>query len=130
MTGEGARAVGMCSGGGTLTAGPAAEGRAQECGEKGGGLVGRADIGAGRDDFVDPVEDVVGELDLDAPTLASLLEAAAADGAIRADISSKDLLYAVANLCLPVADEGLAYSRRMVALLVDGLRYGAGRRHR
>jgi AcrR family transcriptional regulator len=60
------------------------------------------------------------------PSLASLLEAAAASGAIRADISPKDLLYAVANLCLPVADEGLAYSQRMVALLVDGLRYGAG----
>jgi hypothetical protein len=27
--------------------------------------------------------------------------------------------------CLPVADEGVAYSQRMVALLVDGLRYGA-----
>ena len=32
---------------------------------------------------------------------------------------------AVANLCMPVADEGLTYSQRMVALLVDGLRYGA-----
>jgi AcrR family transcriptional regulator len=61
------------------------------------------------------------------PALASLLEAAAASGAIRADISPRDLLYAVANLCLPVADEGIAYSQRMVALLVDGLRYGADR---
>ena len=59
------------------------------------------------------------------PTLGSLLDAATASGEIRADISPEDLLYAVANLCLPVADEGLAYSRRMVALLVDGLRYGA-----
>jgi AcrR family transcriptional regulator len=59
------------------------------------------------------------------PTLASLLEAAAASGAIRADVSATDLLYAVANLCQPVADGGLAYSQRMVALLVDGLRYGA-----
>ncbi|WP_433427547.1 TetR/AcrR family transcriptional regulator [Nonomuraea sp. CA-141351] len=59
------------------------------------------------------------------PTLGSLLEAATTSGEIRADISPKDLLYAVANLCLPVADEGVAYSRRMVALLVDGLRYGA-----
>lgn len=58
-------------------------------------------------------------------TLASLLEAAAASGAIRADISSEDLLNAVANLCRPVDDEGLAYSQRMIALLVDGLRYGA-----
>lgn len=59
------------------------------------------------------------------PTLGSLLEAAIASGEIRADIGAKDLLYAVANLCLPVADEGVAYSQRMVALLVDGLRNGA-----
>jgi hypothetical protein len=36
-----------------------------------------------------------------------------------------DLLHAVANLCLPAAGEGVAYSQRMVALLIDGLRYGA-----
>ena len=58
------------------------------------------------------------------PALGSLLEAATASGEIRAGISSKDLLYAVANLCLPVADEGDAYSQRMVALLIDGLRCG------
>jgi AcrR family transcriptional regulator len=58
-------------------------------------------------------------------TLGSLLEAAAASGEIRADISPRYLLYAVANLCLPVPDEGVAYSQRMVALLIDGLRYGA-----
>ena len=40
------------------------------------------------------------------PALASLLEAAAASGEIRAGISARDLLHAVANLCLPVADEG------------------------
>ena len=57
------------------------------------------------------------------PALGSLLEAATASGEIRAGISSKDLLYAVANLCLPVADEGVAYSQRMVALLIDGLHY-------
>jgi len=59
------------------------------------------------------------------PTLGSLLDAATATGEIRADVAPKDLLYAVANLCLPVADEGTAYNRRMVALLIDGLRYGA-----
>jgi AcrR family transcriptional regulator len=59
------------------------------------------------------------------PALGSLLEAATASGEIRADISPKDLLYAVASLCLPTADEGAAYSQRMVALLIDGLRYGA-----
>jgi hypothetical protein len=61
-----------------------------------------------------------------APALASLLDAAAAAGEIRADVSAADLLRAIALLCLPVAGEGLAYSRRMVAVLVDGLRYGAG----
>ena len=61
------------------------------------------------------------------PALGSLLEAAAGADQIRADISPKDLLYAVSNLCLPLSDEGPAYSRRMIALLVDGLRYGAGR---
>jgi AcrR family transcriptional regulator len=59
------------------------------------------------------------------PALGSLLEAATASGEIRADISPKDLLYAVANLCLPMADGGPAYSQRMVALLIDGLRYSA-----
>ena len=59
------------------------------------------------------------------PALGSLLEAATASGEIRADIGPKDLLHAAANLCMPVHDEGPAYSQRMVALLVDGLRYGA-----
>lgn len=56
--------------------------------------------------------------------LGSLLDAAAAADEIRADISPKDLLYAVSNLCLPLSDEGAAYSKCMVALLIDGLRYG------
>ncbi len=59
------------------------------------------------------------------PVLGSLLDAATASGEIRADISPEDLLHAVANLCQPVADDGAAYSQRMVALLIDGLRYGA-----
>jgi AcrR family transcriptional regulator len=59
------------------------------------------------------------------PALGSLLEAATASGEIRAGISPKDILHAVANLCLPVPGEGVAYSQRMVALLIDGLRYGA-----
>ncbi len=58
------------------------------------------------------------------PALASLLEAAIASGEIRAGISARDLLHAVANLCMPIPDEGPAYSQRMVALLIDGLRYG------
>ncbi|RKH64061.1 hypothetical protein D7V93_07875 [Corallococcus llansteffanensis] len=31
----------------------------------------------------------------------------------------------VGNLCVPVAEVGPGYSRRMVDLLIDGLRYGA-----
>jgi AcrR family transcriptional regulator len=59
------------------------------------------------------------------PALGSLLDAAIASGEIRGGISATDLLPAVANLCLPVADEGVGYNQRMVALLIDGLRYGA-----
>jgi AcrR family transcriptional regulator len=59
------------------------------------------------------------------PALGALLEAAAAAGEIRADISAKDLLHAIALLCVPVPGEGRAYSQRMVDVLVDGLRYRA-----
>ncbi|WNV86800.1 helix-turn-helix domain-containing protein [Umezawaea sp. Da 62-37] len=61
------------------------------------------------------------------PALGSLLDAAAAAGGIRDDIGPEYLLRAVSNLCMPVVDEGVVYSQRMVALLVDGLRYGATR---
>ena len=60
------------------------------------------------------------------PALGSLLEAATASGEIRGGISLKDILHAVANLCVPVPGKGVAYSQRMVALLIDGLRCGAG----
>ena len=62
-----------------------------------------------------------------APALGSLLEAATATGEIRADISAGDLLRAIALLCLPVPGEGQGYSQRMVAVLIDGLRYGQNR---
>lgn len=60
------------------------------------------------------------------PALGSLLDAAAAEGTIRDGVSPTDLLYAIANLCMPLEDHGPGYSRRMVELLIDGLRYGAG----
>lgn len=56
------------------------------------------------------------------PALAALLDTAAAQGTVRDDVSARDLLYAVANLCMPVPGEGHEYNHRMVALLVDGLR--------
>ncbi|MEV8423979.1 TetR/AcrR family transcriptional regulator [Streptomyces niveus] len=60
------------------------------------------------------------------PVLAGLLDAAAAAGQIRGDADPMDLLRAVANLALPVGDENDDHAQRMVALLMDGLRYGAG----
>jgi hypothetical protein len=40
------------------------------------------------------------------PTLSALLDAAAAEGAIRGDIGAEDLLYAVAQLCQPCPGGG------------------------
>jgi AcrR family transcriptional regulator len=60
------------------------------------------------------------------PALHSLLTAAATAGAVRADIQPNDLLRAVSNLCVaPSQEEGAGHSKRMIALLLDGLRYGA-----
>src|ERR1700761_7508875 len=59
------------------------------------------------------------------PALGALLDATATTGQIRAGASARDLLTAVALLCSPVSDEGIAYSQRMVALLIDGLRWPA-----
>jgi AcrR family transcriptional regulator len=56
------------------------------------------------------------------PALTALLDTAAAGGAVRDDVSAHDLLYAIANLCMPVPGEGSEYNQRMVALLIDGLR--------
>jgi hypothetical protein len=60
------------------------------------------------------------------PALQSRLDAAAAAGWIRHDVEPYELLRAIANLSTPPADVGPRYSRRMVGLLIDGLRYGAG----
>ena len=60
------------------------------------------------------------------PVLDELLDAAAAAGEIRADVTAKDLLYAVALLCHPVPGRGPEHARRIVGVLVDGLRCGAG----
>lgn len=56
------------------------------------------------------------------PVLATLLDSAASTGAVRGDVSARDLLHAIALLCQPVRGEELAYNKRMVAVLVDGLR--------
>ena len=59
------------------------------------------------------------------PALRTLFESAAAAGEVRADIEPDDLLSAVASLCMSTRDDRPDHARRMVALLVDGLRYGA-----
>ncbi len=58
------------------------------------------------------------------PTLQTLLDAAVTAGEVRGDVDADELLSAVAGLCAHADDP--ARARRMVALLVDGLRYGAG----
>lgn len=57
------------------------------------------------------------------PALQGLLDTAVAAKALRADIEAEDLLRAVASLCRSRRDEEPAYARKMVDLLVDGLRY-------
>ncbi len=57
------------------------------------------------------------------PALQALLNAAASAGEVRTDIEPDDLLRAVASLCMSADGERTDYVRRMVALLVDGLRY-------
>lgn len=59
------------------------------------------------------------------PTLRTLLEAAAAAGEVRAGVDADELLGAVASLCMSAHNAGPGRAERMVALLVDGLRYGA-----
>ena len=59
------------------------------------------------------------------PALRDLLDAAANAGEVRTDIDPDDLLRAVASLCMS-AHYDPDFARRMVALLVDGLRYNAG----
>jgi AcrR family transcriptional regulator len=62
------------------------------------------------------------------PAFRTLLDAAIAAGEARADVDADDLLSAVANLCRHADDDGTDRARRMVALLIDGLRFGASHR--
>jgi AcrR family transcriptional regulator len=56
------------------------------------------------------------------PVLAELLDAATVSGALRAEIPPYDLLRALGDL---VAPDDPAFTRRMITLLVNGLRYKA-----
>jgi len=59
------------------------------------------------------------------PALQGLLEAAVAAGEVRPGINPNDLLSAIGRLGMRAGDDTADQTRRMVALLVDGLRYGA-----
>lgn len=59
------------------------------------------------------------------PALRTLLNAATATGEVRTDVDADELLGAAASLCVSVHNAGPGRAGRMVALLVDGLRYGA-----
>ncbi len=58
------------------------------------------------------------------PALRTLLASAGAAGEVRSDVEADDLLRAVANLCLSAPKNGSGQAQRMVALLLDGLRFG------
>lgn len=59
------------------------------------------------------------------PALRSLLDAAAAAGEIRGGVDARELLFAALRLAAPASEGEVAEARRMLALLVDGLRFGA-----
>lgn len=61
------------------------------------------------------------------PAMRGLLDAATAAGEVRTDFTAAELLDAVASLCHSAYARGPEHAQRMVALLVDGMRYGAGR---
>jgi len=60
------------------------------------------------------------------PALKGLLDAAAAAGTIRTDVNAAELLLAGMRVAAPASDGDIAQARRMVALMVDGVRLGPG----
>ena len=59
------------------------------------------------------------------PALRTLLQSAVDAGEVRADVDADELLRAVASLCMSARPGTPDYARRMVALLIGGLRFGA-----
>ena len=58
------------------------------------------------------------------PALRTLFQSAAAVGEVRADVEPDEIMSAVTSLCMSARNDRPDHARRMVALLVDGLRYG------
>jgi len=61
-----------------------------------------------------------------AAAASKLLEAGVAAGTIRADVDAGDLLRAVGGICMSTDEDRSEASERLVGLLFDGLRHGAG----
>lgn len=59
------------------------------------------------------------------PVLQTLLDAAIDANAIRSGVDAGELLLASTRLAMPAAEGDTAQARRMVSLLMDGLRVGA-----
>lgn len=59
------------------------------------------------------------------PAFQTLFDAAIGAGEIRSDVKASDILHAVASLCMSTYESGPDHARRMVDLLVDGLRFGS-----
>lgn len=59
------------------------------------------------------------------PVVQNLLDAAVASGAIRKGVQPDELLCAIGALCAPLDCPNPPTAGRLVALFVDGLRYGA-----
>jgi AcrR family transcriptional regulator len=62
------------------------------------------------------------------PALTMLLSAAVAAGEIRGDVAAFDLLRGIGNLSVATGEDGEAHTERMVMLLLDGMRFGAGKK--
>jgi len=61
--------------------------------------------------------------------LRQLVDAAAAEGSIRGDVDASDVLHALGGIySAPDTKDWRDRSRRLVKLLMDGLRFGAGKR--
>jgi AcrR family transcriptional regulator len=61
------------------------------------------------------------------PAHRKLVAAAIAAGEMRSDVNADEILGAVASLCMSAYNTGPGRAERMVALMIDGLRFGVGK---